>query len=255
MIEGKFNIVFSGRTLPNKPVEEVKQALAVLFKTNIDQIERLFSGNDVTIKKNLDYAQAMKYQSALKKAGALVLIQKLDDGTNVENPATKTSESTPAQPQPTAPKKPNPFLKDDESDKVDKPLENDKSLGESANVVNEQTEAAVEQGDDGSWSVAAAGEKLPEAEKPAPLPEPDLSELSLGSSGEMLNTPKPVEKKEVDLSAFSLSEPGLLAEPKTFEQKEVETSSLSMADVGEKIPNEEKAPPPPPPDTSHLDVK
>ncbi|NVJ51365.1 MAG: hypothetical protein HWE11_13325, partial [Gammaproteobacteria bacterium] len=81
MIDGKFDIVFAGRIVPSKTEAEVKQNLARLFKTQPENIERLFSGQEVSIKKGLDYAQAMKYQSALKQAGALVLLKKQESAS------------------------------------------------------------------------------------------------------------------------------------------------------------------------------
>lgn len=77
MIDGKFDIVFRGQIIRGMDVSQVKSNLVSLFKSSDGAVEKLFGGNEVVVRKSLDYATAMKYQSALKKAGALALIKEI----------------------------------------------------------------------------------------------------------------------------------------------------------------------------------
>ncbi len=71
MEEISYNVIFRGEITEGQDIEKVRQNLAKLFKVNSEKIERLFSGNSVTIKKNADHTTAMKYKTAMEKAGAL----------------------------------------------------------------------------------------------------------------------------------------------------------------------------------------
>lgn len=265
MIEGKFDIIFAGRLVPNKTPEEVHANLAKLFKTNEAQIKKLFSGSSVTIKKGLEYAQAMKYQSALKAAGALVLIKEhgaQDKEVNkpVAESGNKANFATKSPGKATfGPKEPEPVYRGKASfgpkPTAEDPAEPDQAFDSNKNsqdlTEKETTSAEVSDGD-GQWSVAKAGEKLPESDRPEPLPMPDLSGLSVDDTKSRLSDPKPVEAPEIDLSGLSVGEPGLIQEPQVKPEREVDTSALSVADAGEKIPNKKQETVAVDPDTSHL---
>ncbi len=265
MIEGKFDIIFAGRLVPNKTPEEVHANLAKLFKTNEAQIKKLFSGSSVTIKKGLEYAQAMKYQSALKAAGALVLIkehgaQDKDAVKPVAESGNKASFESKSPGKATfGPKEPEPAYRGKASfgpkSSAEDSGEPDHTTHQNQNPENlaetESSSENVSEGDD-HWSVAIAGEKLPETDRPAPLPMPDLSGLSVDETKSLLSEPKSVETPEIDLSGLSVDEPGLIQEPKTKQEREVDTSALSMAEAGEKIPNKKREEVAVDPDTSHL---
>jgi hypothetical protein len=331
MIEGKFNIVFSGRILPNRELADVQAQLARLFKTGLPQIEKLFGGQDVTIKKNLDYAQAMKYQSALKQAGALVLIQKVaaeqpaksaaavqkpteqqeqanqsaDSNTQTAGKPDQPAAVKPATPEPSAKEssKPNPFLAAVEADNqpnaaatsssadsIANKIKHDKSRGKAVfgqsepladreplaeqeptatqeasadqepSLANQESSASKTESTgegspnqpDSSWSLADAGERLPEQDKPEPIAEPDLSELNLDEVGAVLGEQKEFVEADVDTSQLSISDSELLNEPKAFVAREVDTSDLSMSEAGERITNEKVSKELVNPDISHL---
>jgi hypothetical protein len=65
-----YQIVFDGTLTGEIAVSKVKQNLAAMFKMNATQIEALFSGNPIVIKRNIDEDTAKKYQLAFNKAGA-----------------------------------------------------------------------------------------------------------------------------------------------------------------------------------------
>jgi hypothetical protein len=186
MIEGKFDVVFRGQTIKSMDTALVKQNLVSLFRSSPAAIEKLFSGDEVAVRKSLDYGTAMKYQSALKKAGALALIKEI-----------AAPESKPPQ-QPTSSGKavfgeatPN---SDSSSDSVHS---NSNTTSQSsvptASAVNQQqaepasiaAEANDEPSEGGSFSLAAAGAQIM-PDKVYEKRDVDTSELSLAAAGERI---------------------------------------------------------------------
>lgn len=72
MSEPRYSIMFAGEVLPDFTLDTVKANLASLFKSDLDKIEALFSGQPVPLKRNLESAEADKYLAALQRAGAKV---------------------------------------------------------------------------------------------------------------------------------------------------------------------------------------
>ncbi len=64
-----FKIVFEGSTLPGVAVETAKANLAQLFRSDLEAVEKLFTGRKVALKRNLSQDTAQKYLDALQKAG------------------------------------------------------------------------------------------------------------------------------------------------------------------------------------------
>ncbi|AFU98634.1 hypothetical protein M5M_07195 [Simiduia agarivorans SA1 = DSM 21679] len=57
---GVFDIVFRGDIAPGHQLPQVKQRMAALFKRTPEQIEPLFAGTPVPLKKNVDAEAAEK---------------------------------------------------------------------------------------------------------------------------------------------------------------------------------------------------
>ena len=72
----KFDLVFKGQLLPKRTPEEVKVNLGALFKISAAQVDGLFSGKSVVLKRNIDLAAANRYRIAIKNAGARVELVK-----------------------------------------------------------------------------------------------------------------------------------------------------------------------------------
>jgi len=175
MIGGKFDVVFRGQIVKSFEMADVKANLVKLFKSSPEAVERLFSGNEVIIRKDLDYAGAMKYQSALKNSGALALIKEQE---------VAETEPAASQPQKIAPKSTQPVAK---------------SQSFSSNQPQHQEVNEAEEG----LTIADAGAQiLPE--KVYEEREVDTSELSLATPGERLLPNKVYEKRDIDTSSLSL---------------------------------------------------
>ena len=69
MSDNRFKIVFDGALLPGVESTTAKLNLAELFKSEVDAIEKLFTGRTVALKRDLSRPDAETYLTALKNAG------------------------------------------------------------------------------------------------------------------------------------------------------------------------------------------
>lgn len=69
MSEHRFKIVFDGTLLPGVDINTAKLNLAALYKSEVAAVERLFSGQPVTLKRDLSQIDAQTYLQALKNTG------------------------------------------------------------------------------------------------------------------------------------------------------------------------------------------
>lgn len=74
-MDDRYCLAFDGRVADGFAVEQVRDNLAALLHLKDHQIERLFGGTPVVVKRNLDKGQAIKYRNMLAKTGALLLIR------------------------------------------------------------------------------------------------------------------------------------------------------------------------------------
>jgi len=169
MIDGKFDVIFRGQIVKSFDMADVHANLVKLFKSSPEAVARLFSGKEVVIRKDLDYAGAMKYQSALKSAGALALIKEQEVAAT-QNIASVQSQTQTEQARP---------------------------------VSNNEAKESPEQTP--GLSIAETGTQiLPD--KIYEKRDIDTSELSLASAGERLLPDKVYEKRDIDTSELSLGE-------------------------------------------------
>jgi len=185
MIDGKFDVVFRGQTIKNMDLDEVKTNLVGLFKSSPEAVEKLFSGSEVAIKKSLDYATAMKYQSALKKAGALALIKEIEtqDAVPMQGPTTNQGRANfgAVTPEPVSESTPENIAKSTQSRPEENQTNQTVDAGDAQNVSNE-----------GDMSLAAVGAALM-PDKIYEKRDVDTSELSLAATGERILPKKPPE--------------------------------------------------------------
>lgn len=222
-MEGFFEVVFDGRTVPGRELAEVKTNIGNLFKAKPEMVERLFSGQQVTIKKDLDYPSALRYIAALKEAGALARLKQQEAGPSVV--ARKGSDNwslapagsdlaglRPAPPIPPA---------------IDLSQYSLAPVGTDMGEPREVEPVAV--GDLSAITLAEVGADIGTPKEVIPLPEPDLSALSVADVGATLGAPRQVAPVKVG-----------------------DISGITIADVGATLDTSEKQPPPPPPKTDHL---
>ncbi len=72
MSEPFYKVVFTGTLMPGFALDTVKSNLATLFKSDLGKINHLFTGRPVVLKRELTAADADKYLTVLRNAGAMV---------------------------------------------------------------------------------------------------------------------------------------------------------------------------------------
>ncbi len=93
----KMDVFFRGDLVAGEKLVDVRERLKNLFKANDEQLQRMFSGRPIAIRRGLDSATATQYQEALLKAGALV---ELKPAKAVAEPTERVSGAqSPAQTQ------------------------------------------------------------------------------------------------------------------------------------------------------------
>jgi hypothetical protein len=74
-MEPLYDIYFSGQLVEEFEAAEVRDNLVKLFKVNTVALEKLFSGKPQPIKRGVDKAGAIKYKTAMARAGAVAVIK------------------------------------------------------------------------------------------------------------------------------------------------------------------------------------
>ena len=75
----QYDVVFHGEFSPEYDIDEAKEKLAKIFKLKPETVESLFSGQTVTIRKNVDAITAQKYQKAAAGCGVIFELEPLED--------------------------------------------------------------------------------------------------------------------------------------------------------------------------------
>lgn len=81
-----YNIVFSGKTVPDKNPGIIRENLMNLLKTNEKGIERFFSGKPIIIRDNLDFESAERVKQTFEKAGAICSLEPVNVSDNNNKP-------------------------------------------------------------------------------------------------------------------------------------------------------------------------
>ena len=86
--EALFQITFSGTTTGEFDLSTTKQQFMKLFKLSPEKLDRLFLGNEVTIKSNITESTAMSFAIKIAEAGcecSIVPMPDADDLTSDPN--------------------------------------------------------------------------------------------------------------------------------------------------------------------------
>ena len=104
MSDELYEVAFSGQIKVDADLEHVKAKVAAMFKADEAKLARLFSGQRMVIKKNIDQATAKKYQMALDNAGAVCEVKSLTEAVGAvsvtERPVRSTGVSEAPQTDP-----------------------------------------------------------------------------------------------------------------------------------------------------------
>lgn len=100
MSEHRFKIVFDGTLLPGVDINTAKLNLAALYKSEVPAVERLFSGQPVTLKRDLSQIDAQTYLQALKNTG---IDARLEPEPVIELSLSDVRDHAPAVTEPDSP--------------------------------------------------------------------------------------------------------------------------------------------------------
>lgn len=87
-----YKIVFEGKIAQGHSIEDVKKRLALLYNVDLGEIQRLFTGSPINIKKDLDYQAAIKDKETFEKTGAVCKIEAMDEEKDPASSATGDEE-------------------------------------------------------------------------------------------------------------------------------------------------------------------
>ncbi|MBW2617117.1 MAG: TM2 domain-containing protein [Deltaproteobacteria bacterium] len=102
MSDKKYSVIFKGDVAAGVQIDDVKQKLAAIFKTDIAKIDRLFSGKRKVIKKGADLEACEKAKKAFERAGAICFIEP-EEGPEPEIIESKPPEVPEVKPPPLPP--------------------------------------------------------------------------------------------------------------------------------------------------------
>jgi hypothetical protein len=226
MSEKRFNIVFKGEISPGADEATVKANVAKLFKANDKVLARLFSGEPIAIKKDVDKAGAMKYRALMKRAGAISYAQDVSEPLDASSskPAAK-AEPVSSKPQPSAP--------------------------QAAKSETQKTSDV----DAPEWGVAPAGSIIVEHEEVEAAEIPDISSMSMAEVGaDIVENPEEMEFQEIaDLDADLAPVGSDMGEENEVVPVEIpDLGGLDLAPVGADVADPVEHNDPEPPDVSSI---
>ncbi len=205
-----YDVYFAGQVQEGEDPARVRANLGKLFNANEQTLDKMFSGKPSTIKRDCDRETALKYKTAMERAGAVPVIraQQGDAGDTTPNSAAEKIAALAAAPdeighqQESAP-----------AAAVDESPENEDGIGlapPGTEVLRESERAApvIREVDTSALHVDTSAQRLSEESSPPPL-NLDTSHLSMAEAGEAIpNLPSTDTPLSPDTSAISLSEPG-----------------------------------------------
>ena len=89
----QYQLVFNGTISEGQALSDVKRNLAALFKTDEAKVEQIFNQLPFVVKKNVDYDAALKYQKALRNAGAICQLEETIQ--NIQSPVMEKAAPPP----------------------------------------------------------------------------------------------------------------------------------------------------------------
>lgn len=249
MADELFNVIFRGDVVPGFQLADVKVRFAQLFKMDPAKVEGFFTGKPVILKANCDRATGDKFKAALEQAGAIV---------QVKNATPQVTAPAPMAPAPAAVPKSataapvvDPWSLSPAGGELLRP---DEVLHAEPVTVDISSISLVKRN-----PFAMDAEEPLEAERSVSPPSLDLSGLQIAAVGETLVEFEEFVPRAIDLSEFSLDEPGADVlredERQTFVPADVDTSGMDIAPPGGDLGQIKPPPAPPAPSTEHISVQ
>lgn len=276
----RYDIFYAGKIVDGFDEATVRANVGKLFKANAETLDKLFSGKPQLIKRGVEKAAAIKYKSAMQKAGAVPLIRAHAAAKPAAEPAPK------AAPPAEEPKKQSmaerlAALTGEEAPDASADAgtvapsapaapaaQSAPAFGDSgmslapagSDVLNEDERHAFEEADIDTSSIHLAPEfSDPESEPRDEPPAPDTSHMSMGEVGEDIPTLEDdVIEVDPDVSHLSMGEVGEEIPHLEIEEDivEVDVSAIDLAPEGSDVLEEQyrKKEEAAAPDTNHISM-
>ena len=196
MADPKYDIYFRGEILAGADEANVKAAVAKIFKADAAKLAVLFSGKVNSIKKAVDKTTAAKYQQAFKQAGAKLVITLAK-----EEQVSIAVNSSKATTQPSIVNKQESMNSEGNWDVL--------PTGSDLLKPDERRNIPDADIDTSGIKVVSPFAEVEVVEKVVP-PAPNTSHITVADVGEDMNPERaaPVADLELDLSSFTVAEPG-----------------------------------------------
>jgi len=203
-----YDIFFRGGVMPGESIDTVKGNLAKLFKANATQIDAMFSGRAIVIKKSLSKDAALQYQSAMEKAGAKVILRE------------KTSSKDSPKPSPTI-------------SAVSHTANTPKPVQTPTETIAASTPSTSDLGND-SWDLAPAGsDVLSESERthfvPADIDTSSIKLTSAFAEPEIELTPTPPPPNTDHISVAVVGSDILAEKPPKPPKPDIDLSGMEVS--------------------------
>ena len=252
MSEQLYDIYFKGEALAGFENSQVQANVSHLFKASPEKIQHLFSGKVVALKKGLDKPTALKFQTALKTAGAKIYIKQATSESSVVSEQSRSKAASSAAPISTE----EPVEATKKAMQATEEQAGITVLPAGSDVLTENERSHVQAADiDTSTIHLASSFALPEEKLETVIP-PDVSHISAAEVGaDILDQPEiKATIPAPDTSFIDLAEPGadLLEQSEEAITQNIDVSNIDLAEVGADMDPSPKKTPPPAPDTSHI---
>jgi hypothetical protein len=190
-----YEVAFSGKISDGADLSEVRARLGGMFKADESKLTQLFSGKRIVIKKNIDKQTAIKFHTALKRAGAECEVKALSPGNkNAVNPNPASKPSPPV-----ASKTPSTAVAAKtatSADQDDAPPPNTDPLG----ITGDQIENLAA-------TIAPVGSDMQDEIKEVAAPAIDISDLDVAPVGANIGSgKKEPDPPPPDTTGISMSE-------------------------------------------------
>ena len=225
----RFTLIYRGEVNEGQHAAVVRKRLQALLKLDDGRMDRLFSGQPIALKKDVDHATAARFQAAFKKAGAVLRVSR------VEQAAERQAEDA-AAPQ--------------TSDALS-------VLPAGSDVLSPAERSPEVHADVQTDHIKLQGAVFATPEEPVEAGGPDVDHISLAEPGAVLGSdvPEP-ELPELDVD-FDLAEVGADIGQATGDETQPLNLDVNfdLAEPGSQIGPDTTTEPPPAPDTSHITLE
>lgn len=214
-----FNLVFSGELVKGAQLDAVKANLVKMFKLAPAQIEKMFSGNAITLKKNIDAETGRKLRAKFKQAGIACRLEPFSATAQAANSTNLVRE----QALDKAPQKTQQQSQTSQINQAASQSGNVATFAAPAKASSKQQEAVAvntgqpaaneiqseaQQASQSVLSLAPVGADVLEGyHPPEPPPPPNVDAITIAPVGaDVLEEKQEVKAVEVDISGISLAD-------------------------------------------------